>query len=238
VKTRLCVLAVVALVIWGMKRHYADARADDLSWILSPTTQLVEVMTGASFAWQPGEGYFSRDRMFLIEKSCAGINFMIAAFGLVVFALLRRVESGISGVAVLGSGLLVSYGAAVLVNAARITIALWLGDHPITLSTLTAADLHRLEGIVVYFGGLMLLYELVQRLDRSEIGTVFRRTALPLAVYYAVTLAIPLANGAAQSGAFAEHALVVLVVPPAAIIVACAVHRVAQAVVIAYRQSI
>jgi exosortase K len=238
VKTRLCVLAVVALVIWGMKRHYADARADDLSWILSPTTQLVEVMTGASFAWQPGEGYFSRDRMFLIEKSCAGINFMIAAFGLVVFALLRRVESGISGVAVLGSGLLVSYGAAVLVNAARITIALWLGDHPITLSTLTAADLHRLEGIVVYFGGLMLLYELVQRLDRSEIGTVFRRTALPLAVYYAVTLAIPLANGAAQSGAFAAHALVVLVVPPAAIIVACAVHWVAHAVVAAYRQSI
>ena len=28
-------LAVVALIAWGLKRHYADARADDLSWILA-----------------------------------------------------------------------------------------------------------------------------------------------------------------------------------------------------------
>ena len=48
-------------------------------------------MTGTTFAWQPGEGYFSRERLFLIEKSCAGINFMIAAFGMLVLALLHRV---------------------------------------------------------------------------------------------------------------------------------------------------
>jgi hypothetical protein len=55
----------------------------------------------------------------------------------------------------------------------------------------------------------------------------FRRTALPLAAYYAITLALPLANGAARSGAaFIEHALVVLVVPPAIIVLACAFHTV------------
>ena len=52
----------------------------------------------------------------------------------------------------------------------------------------------------------------------------FRRVSLPLASYYAVTLALPLANGAALSGAFMEHALVVLVVPPVAIMLACMVH--------------
>jgi hypothetical protein len=57
----------------------------------------------------------------------------------------------------------------------------------------------------------------------------FRRTAPPLASYYAVTLALPLANGAAQSGAFVKHALVVLVVPPIAIILACTVYTVAHA---------
>ena len=56
----------------------------------------------------------------------------------------------------------------------------------------------------------------------------FRRTALPLVSYYAVTLAVPLANGAAQSGAFVEHALVVLVVPPVAIMLACAVHTIVR----------
>ena len=31
---------------------------------------------------------------------------------------------------------------------------------------MSAAEVHRIEGIMVYFGGLVLLYELVQRLDR------------------------------------------------------------------------
>ena len=68
--------------------------------------------------------------------------------------------------AVLGLAFAVSYAAAVFVNAARITIAMFMAAHPIALSALTAADVHRIEGIVVYFGGLALLYEGVHRLDR------------------------------------------------------------------------
>ena len=48
----------------------------------------------------------------------------------------------------------------------RITVAMWLGAHPAALSGFSAADVHRIEGITVYFAGLVLLYELVQRLDR------------------------------------------------------------------------
>lgn len=60
---------------------------------------------------------------------------------------------------------------------------------------------------------------------RSAVARGFRRTALPLAAYYAVTLVVPLANGAARSGgAFIEHALIVLVIPPAIIVIACAFH--------------
>jgi hypothetical protein len=63
----------------------------------------------------------------------------------------------------------------------------------------------------------------------TTVARAFRRTAVPLAAYYAVTLALPLANGAARSGkAFAEHALVVLVVPLIAIVLACAVHTIAR----------
>jgi hypothetical protein len=63
----------------------------------------------------------------------------------------------------------------------------------------------------------------------------FRRTALPLASYYAVTLAVPLANGAAPSGAFVAHALTVVVVPPVVIILACTVQAIAQALASACR---
>jgi exosortase K len=166
-KTKFAVLTIAALLAWALKRHYADARADDLWWILSPTARLVGVMTDTAFALVPGEGYFSLDRLFLIEKSCAGINFMIAAFGMVVFALLHRIEGGISAIRVLAVSLLASYSAALVVNGVRITLAMWLAGHPLALSTLSADDVHRFEGITVYFGGLVLLSELVRRFERA-----------------------------------------------------------------------
>jgi exosortase K len=166
-KMKICVMASAGLIAWGLKRHYAAANADDLWWILSPVARLVGVMTRTNFALQPGEGYFSRDHLFLIEKSCAGINFLIAAFGMLTLALVHRVGSSFSAARVLSVSLLASYSAAVLVNAVRIAIAMLLGAHPAALSAFSAADVHRVEGIVVYFGGLVLLHELVRRLDRG-----------------------------------------------------------------------
>jgi exosortase K len=169
-RTKLLVLAVAVLIAWALKRHYADARADDLLWILTPTARLVGVMTRTTFTLVPGEGYFSRDQLFLIEKSCAGVNFMVAAFGMLMLALLHRVGSGLSAARVLAASLLASYSTAVLVNAVRIAIAMWLAAHPVALSTFSAADIHRFEGITVYFGGLVLLYELARRFDRTSLA--------------------------------------------------------------------
>ena len=64
---------------------------------------------------------------------------------------------------------------------------------------------------------------------RTSVGHAFRRTALPLAAYYCVTLALPLANGAARAGAaFVQHAVVVLAIPPIVILLTCAIHAVVQ----------
>jgi exosortase K len=141
---------------------------------LTPTAWLVDALTGTRFAFQAGEGFFSRERLFLIEKSCAGINFMIAAFAMSAYVLCHRVRSGLSGASALGASLLASYAAAVPVNAARITIAMWLAAHPLRPSGLSPGQIHRLEGIAVYFGGLVLLHELLQRFDRSADAASWR----------------------------------------------------------------
>lgn len=171
-KAKVLLLVAAAVIAWGLKRHYSDARPDDLSWILAPTARVVSVVTGATFERQPGEGYVSRDRLFLIEKSCAGINFMIAAFGMLVFTLLHRGGTAMSAARVLGVSMTASYAAAVVVNAVRIAIAMWLAAHPVALSTFRAADVHRLEGISVYFGGLLLLHALACRLEQRTTAPV------------------------------------------------------------------
>ena len=219
-KLRVVVVALAVGIALGLKRHYADARAEDLAWILGPTSRLAGAIAGTRFLPLAGEGYFSREHLFVIAKACAGVNFMVAAFGVVTVALLHRVRSILSAAGVLAASLAASYGAAVLVNAVRIVVALWLAAHPV--SVLSPADVHRLEGIVVYFGGLVLLYEIVRRLDQESQSRGLRRFALPLASYYFVTLAIPLAGGTTSSTAFVAHALVVFTVPVVLIVCASA----------------
>lgn len=167
-KIKLATLAVVLLVIWALKRYYSDAHVDDLWWILRPAAWLTSLVTGIPFAWAPGEGYISRDRLFLIEKSCAGINFLIAAFGMVAYVLVHRARSISSATGVIAASVLAGYLTAVIVNTTRIVVAFWLATHRMTIAALSAADIHRLEGITIYFGGLVLLYEVVRRLDHAR----------------------------------------------------------------------
>ena len=143
-KTRLAFATIAILIAWGLKRHYADARPDDLSWILSPTARLVSVTTGETFMMQSGEGYFSRDRLFLIEKSCAGSISWTPRSPCWSWRCFI-VWNPESRRCACWASLLASYSAAVLVNAVRISIAMWLASHPAAQSTFSAADVHRVE---------------------------------------------------------------------------------------------
>ena len=46
------------------------------------------------------------------------------------------------------------------------------------------------------------------------LARTFKRSAVPLACYYGITIFQPVVNGAAAGAAFAGHAAVVVVVPP------------------------
>jgi exosortase K len=174
VKTKLAWFAAVLAVAWAMKRYYSGAAADDLWWILGPTAHLAGG-TAVSFVAEPGAGYLSRERLFLIGKACAGLNFLIAAFAMLAFTFRRRVKSLSSGAMVLLGSLLTAYAGTVIVNASRIGVAMWFLAHPLGSSRLSPAESHRLEGIVVYFAGLLLLHELALRFPGR--GVPLRRGA-------------------------------------------------------------
>ena len=162
-RPRLALLAVTALAVWALKRHYASASVDDLCWILNPVAALADLATGAHFEWEPGWGHLSRDRLFVIAKPCAGINFMLAALAMLGFLLSEDARSwrgaafraALTGIA--------AYAAAILANTFRIVAALWMAAHPLGGAWWTAPRVHRLEGIAVYFGVLALLHVVVRR---------------------------------------------------------------------------
>ena len=125
---------------------------------------------------------------------------------------------------------LFAYLATLVANTVRISTALRLQRMPLEISWLSPNQLHRFEGIFIYFGFLLLLFMVSEKMSSENASRLpphagcpcgdrglFRQSFFPLLVYYATMLGIPLANGAYRPGIaatdFWEHLLFVLLTP-------------------------
>jgi len=206
-------LAVVLLCALALKSYYSTATADELRWILAPTTALVELLSGRSFAFESYTGYMSSDRTFVIAVPCAGVNFLLTAFLMIALRRLCRGRSeGVSWRFVPVAAAL-AYIATLVANTTRICVALEIQRRGVEVSWLTGNQLHRVEGIVIYFGFLLLLFMLTERMDSPIPLRLQRLLLFPLLIYYATTLGIPLANGSFRHPGFWEHSAFVLMLP-------------------------
>lgn len=207
-------LLLVVLCALALKSYYSTATPNDLLWILAPTTALVELLSGQRFVFESYFGYLSSDRLFVIAVPCAGVNFLITAFLMVALRRLWRERFEIRTWYLIPLAAAIAYVATIIANATRIFVALELRARSVEISGLTNDQLHRLEGIVVYFGFLLLLFVVLERFESGKRLTTARAVIFPVLVYYAIALGVPLANGAYRQGtAFWEHSLFVLLLP-------------------------
>ena len=204
--------AVVLLCVFALKLFYSTASANELRWILAPTAALVELVTGRSFSFEPYAGYISDDRSFLIASSCAGVNFMITSFLMLSGRKLLNSHTRRNAWLFIPAAGGIAYLVTLVANTTRISLALRL--RPANISWLAPDQIHRFEGIVVYFIFLLLLFELNEKASEETTSPRLRRSLFPLGVYYAVMLGIPIANGAHRGEAdFWEYSLFVVLVP-------------------------
>lgn len=207
-------LVLVGLCALALKFYYSTATPDELRWILAPTTFFVELLSGERFEFESYAGYMSSDRRFVIAVPCAGVNFLITAFLMLALRRLWRERFRGVGWSMIPLAAVLAYGATLVANTARIWLALEMRARAVEVSGLTNNQLHRLEGIVVYFGFLLLLFLVVERFESRRPLGLSRVMVFPVLVYYAVTLGVPLVNGSYRQGsAFWEHSLFVLVLP-------------------------
>lgn len=200
-------LLFVLLCAFALKWFYSTATPDDLRWILAPTTVLVELLSGKSFEFESYAGYMSSDRSFLIATSCAGVNFLLTAFAMLALRHLwnhRYQATNWSFIPMAAAG---AFAATLIANTFRI----WIALQHLQSDWLTRNQLHRVEGIVVYFGFLLALFLLTSRSRAPKRSLSF---VFPLLIYYGATLGMPLVNGAWRQGtAFWEYFGFVLLLP-------------------------
>ena len=208
-------LTAILGTAYTLKSFYSTATVNDLRWILAPTTFLVETITGQSFTFESHAGYMSSDHTFLIAASCSGVNFLMISFLVLTLGKLWR-ERKMSWTFV-PLAALAAYSTTLLANTVRIVIALWMHASNFQIAGFDSDELHRIEGIVVYFLFLLLLFIAGERLGSTRIDSfttsLTRRSAYLLVIYYAVTLGIPIVRGGYREAEFWQHASVVMVVP-------------------------
>jgi exosortase K len=214
---RIAQVVVVLLIALGLKQYYSTASANQLRWILAPTTMLVSLVSGETFQFESYAGYITSDHTFVIAAACAGVNFLITAFLLLALRKLWRDRAMKISWSFIPATAAVAFLTTLLANTVRIVIALRLLRMPPQIGGLSGAELHRLEGIFIYFGFLLVLFVISDRSTGRNTSGLLSLSIFPLLVYYLVALGIPLANGAYRqriaSGDFREHFLFVLLTP-------------------------
>jgi exosortase K len=208
-------LLLVLLGAAGLKAFYSTANVNQLRWILAPTTWLVELVTGTRFTFESYTGYINNDRMFVIAAACAGVNFVIACFLMLAIRQLWRQPKGVHWWAIPCAAVM-AYLTTIIANTVRISIALHMRAASANSRGFSPDQAHRLEGVLVYFGFLLLLFLFTERIqDRGSTPAShwLQSTLFPLAIYYATTLGMPFLNGAYRTSEFWEHSKFVLLAP-------------------------
>jgi len=187
--------------------RWTYVRAPPASWmlaaIMASRVRRLAALLALSACWTGSACRAQEIEPRSYSPSPSGVNFLIMAF--VMLTLRRLWKERFVGVSwrFLPISMGVAYVATVIANAMRIVIALEIQRRSVEVSWLNGNQLHRLEGIVVYFGFLMLLFVLMER----------RLLIFPVVIYYVMTLGVPLINGAFHRAGFWEHFAFVMVIP-------------------------
>jgi exosortase K len=176
---------LAALMVIGIKHYYSVAGADELQWLLYPLVLLLELLSPLSFEPLANGEWLDTQHHIRIVKACAGGNFFIISLLGYLWLLpdrhplLRRIVSA----------LLAAWLTTLCANSLRILLSVYADAALSDALRLSAADSHRLIGILSYFLSICLQLSLDRRRDW------YASMVVAVLLYLTVTLLMPLLRG-------------------------------------------
>ncbi len=216
-----------------LKSHYSRAGSDDLLWILAPVAGLIECFSGIHFIYEANSGYISQAQGIIIAPACAGINFLIIAFGMSVFTGIRHMSTTAQRFVWLALCAVSAYALTIGVNSLRILISIFIYNSFSYGEWLTSERCHRIEGVVIYFFFQCIFYFIIRRIatghakrkypkyqwggkdsiTKKSIAPLICSGLVPLGWYLGITVFFPFLNAAHRHNLrlFGEHCGVVAI---------------------------
>ncbi|MCM1124057.1 MAG: exosortase K [Eubacterium sp.] len=194
----LCI--AIAVIVLVMNYFCRTSDSDALTWILTPTTRWVSVLSGISFEYLPHQGYVNHFHQFLIAAPCAGSRFLLLTFLMLVFSF--PVLDLCKKYLWFGFSMVFAYVSTIFVNGIRITVSIYL---PVILEKngflngwLTHDRLHTLIGTVSYFTFLCVIYWMASVIRSYVFDQMARKAGwkviVPAFWYLLIVLALPFAK--------------------------------------------
>lgn len=171
--TLLLPLSIVVIIVLKLLAKYASGA--QLCWLLGPVAWLSGILTGINFIFVPVEGFVAQYHNIVINNSCAGLNFMIIAYSLTCYILLKDIvfkkkTYRIKPFALWSFSFLASYLVTVLANSCRIALAInLLNFFKLTGLPAHSQFIHMLEGIFSYLCALIIYYFILNFIKRRYI---------------------------------------------------------------------
>ena len=192
----LAVYVAGGALAWAFKAFASGADASDLRAVLAPTCWLAAHLGGMTFIDEGPAGFISHADHLVVGTACSGANFLIVCFGALFFSFAhrwsfaQRWRTARARIGWLLAAAALAWLATVATNAVRVVLAARLYQQDIYGALLTPARLHRLLGVVLYCGSLVVVHGLVSRTFQRE--ATARAFGSPTAWYLTIAVLIPL----------------------------------------------
>jgi exosortase K len=212
--------ALMLVAAFALKRAYSTAGADALSWVLVPSCRLARLLDVSDLdrvdltdlAPEPGAGFISHASHMVVGAPCAGVNFLVVAWLALYFsgqASCAGMRRKLGWLCACG---LCAYAATIATNGLRIVLAAHLYAANVYSGVLTKARVHRILGVALYCGALLLACPAAERCAGPRRASRTTARLSPLLWYFGIVLLVPLADRAwaRDPARFAEHAAITL----------------------------
>jgi len=135
--------------------------------ILKPVTLIVEAALGISFDYHRGIGFYNDGLAIMITRKCAGVNFLITLFLMLVFSFAMYVSESTKKLIAVVIFFIYAYILTILANASRIMGIVYMMRAGIFSNMRYENLLHQSTGVVFYFTYLIIAYLLIYRFFRG-----------------------------------------------------------------------
>jgi len=151
-------------VFLGLKLLLKNFDTQQLYFLLMPTAEIIEILTGSQSVFIENEGFYFSSLDTLINKDCSGYNFWLLSFLVFSFLLIRFSRSNVIKLLSVPAALLAAKVFTFFANSSRIYASVVLQKQNIFSGFISESRLHDCIGIFMNLFFLVAVYWLLERI--------------------------------------------------------------------------